>query len=422
MITKDNYMALKIEEKQQLQLERLQITLNRAYRNVPFHRNRFKALGLDLSQIASISDIAYLPFMERKHFSENYPYDLFAVPLREIVRIHTAPGTTENPTVSGYAAQDLKTWEAILARALYASGVTFHDILQIGFHPGLSNWGRDYKRGAEAIEAGVIPTTQLSIEKKLMVLRDYKTSVLITTPSTAKQLSEYIIREEININTLELKTLILAGEAIDVPTRKKLEESLHATVWLHYGLSEVPGPAIAFECGHHQGLHVNEDHFLPEIIESESEKILPDGHAGELVLTTLTTKAFPLIRFKTGDKARILKEKCPCGVELKRIEWTGERTDDLINIDGVNVNRKQIHLNIEQLLDLAPGSARFIVATQDEKKYLEIWIPLDETLFSDEIKILEKIIRGAEERLFENLGVPVKIRLKEKKEFQPAAC
>jgi phenylacetate-CoA ligase len=414
MTIKDNYLALSNEEKNQLQLERLQSTLNRAFRNVPFHRNRFKEMGIDISQIESLGDIARLPFMERKHFSENYPYDLFAVPLREIIRIHTAPGTMENPTVSGYTAQDLKTWEAILARALTASNVTFHDILQLGFHPGLANWGRDYKRGAEAIEASVIPNTQLSIEKKLMVLRDYKTSVLVTTPSSANQLAAYIAHQEININSLELKALILAGEAIDNESRKKLEETLQVTVWLNYGLSEVPGPAIGFECIHHEGLHVNEDHFLSEIIDPQSGKALPDGHFGELALTTLTTRAFPLIRLKTGDRARIVKDRCACGIDLKRIEWTGERTDDLMNIDGVNINSRQIRLNIAQQLGIDQDSARFFVAVRDEKKILEVWLPVDERLFSDEIKVLEKIIRQAEERLLENLGIPVLIRLKEK--------
>ncbi len=417
MITKDNYLALSMDEKNQLQLERLQSTLNRACRNVPFHRNRFKELGIDMSQIATTADITRLPFMERKHFSENYPYDLFAVPLREIIRIHTAPGTAENPTVSGYTAQDLKTWEAILARALTASGVTFHDILQIGFHPGLANWGRDYKRGAEAIEASVIPNTQLSLEKKLMVLRDYKTSVLVTTPSSAKQLAAYISRHEINMNTLALKTLILAGESIDTESRKKLEETLQVKIWLHYGLSEVPGPAIGFECNQNEGLHMNEDHFLPEIVDPHSGTVLPEGEAGELVLTTLTTRAFPLIRLKTGDRARIINKPCGCGIDLKRIEWTGERTDDLITLDGVNVNSRQIHWNISQQLGIPQGSARFFVSTRDEKKILEILLPVDDRLFSDEIKVLEKIIRQAEEKLLENIGVPVMIRLKEKREI-----
>ncbi len=417
MAIKDNYLALSRDEKNQLQLERLQSTLNRAYRNVPFHKNRFKQLDVDISQIESLADISRLPFMGRKDFSDNYPYDLFAVPLREIVRIHTAPGTLQHPTVSGYTAQDLKTWEMILARALTASGVSFHDILQIGFHPGLANWGRDYKRGAESIEAGVIPNTQLSLEKKIMVLKDYKTSVLVTTPSSAMQLAGHINRQGININALELKTLILAGESIEPETRKKLEDDLGVRIWLHYGLSEVPGPAIAFECSRHEGLHVNEDHFLAEIIDPQSGKILPEGQYGELVLTTLTTRAFPLIRFRTGDRAARIKEPCPCGMDLMRIEWTGGRVDHLMNIDGVTVTSSQIHLNIAQQFGVPPGTARFFVMVRDEKKFLEVWLPVDEMLFSDEIKILEKIVRQAEEKLMENLGIPVKIRLKEKRQI-----
>jgi len=402
------------EEKNQLQLERLQSTLNRAYRNVPFHKKRFKKMDIDLSQIENLSDISRLPFMERQNISDNYPYNLFAVPLRDIVRIHTAPGTTHNPTVSGYTPQDLSNWQCILARALQASDVTAHDILQITLNPGLANWGRDYKYGAEAIEASVIPHTPMSIEKKLMVLRDYKTSVLITTPSSALQLANYVRENEINTNIFELKTLILIGEAVGKDDRRSLEEYLHVNVWSHYGLSEVPGPAIAFECTAHKGLHINEDHFLPEIIDPYTGMVLPEGQFGELVLTTLTTRAFPLIRFKTGDKTKIISQPCECGRGLLRIDWVGDRTDDLINIDGVKVHKKQIQLSIQSLLDLPSDASKFFIKKQDEKKYIEVWIPVNDAIFSDEIKGLEALIQHAEKNLLKNIGIPVTIRLKEK--------
>ncbi len=414
MMINDDFIRMNSEEKNQLQLERLQSTLNRAYRNVPFHKKRFKEMGIDLSQIENLSDIARLPFMERQNISENYPYNLFAVPLRDIVRIHTAPGTTHSPTVSGYTPQDLSNWQSILARALQASDVTAHDILQITLNPGLANWGRDYKNGAEAIEASVIPHTPMSIEKKLMVLRDYKPSVLITTPSSALQLANYVRKNEINTNAFGLKTLILIGEAIAIDDRRSLEQDLHVNAWTHYGLSEVPGPAIAFECDAHEGLHINEDHFLPEIIDPETGKALPEGRFGELVLTTLTTRAFPLIRFKTGDKARIINVPCPCGRTLCRIEWLGDRTDDLINIDGVKVHKKQIQLSIQSLLDLPSDAAKFLIKKRDEKKYIEVWIPVNDAIFSDEIKELEALIQNAEKNLLENIGIPVAIRLKEK--------
>jgi phenylacetate-CoA ligase len=414
-MTTDDITRMNPEEINQLQLERLQSTLHRAYRSVPFHKQRFKKMGIDLSGIESLSDISGLPFMRRQDISDNYPYDLFAVPLRDIVRIHTSPGTTQNPTVSGYTPQDLSNWQTILARGLAACGVTAHDILQITLTPGLSNWGRDYKYGAESLEASVIPHTPMSIEKKLMVLRDYKTSALVTTPSSALQLADYIGKNEININAFELKTLILTGEAVDETGRQALEKELHAAVWAHYGLSEVPGPAIAFECNAHDGLHINEDHFLPEIIDPETGTVLPEGLPGELVLTTLTTRAFPLIRFRTGDQAKIIRAGCACGRTFCRIDWRGGRTDSLINIDGVKVHKKQIQRSIQNQLNLPSDASKFFVKKRDGKKYIEVWIPVNDDIFSDEIKNLENLIHRAENNLLENIGIPVAIRLKEKK-------
>src|SRR6056297_2692645 len=414
MTNANNYEYMEAEEKQQLQLERLQSTINRACRNVAFHRGRFSEAGIDPAGIHSIQDITTLPFMNRRDLSEHYPYELFAVPLRDIVRIHTAPGTTQNPTVSGYPPQDLHVWQQILARGLEAAGVTAHDILQINLNPGLANWGRDYKRGAELVEAGVIPNIPLSIEKKVMVLRDYKSSVLVTTPALAMELAAYIKEQRINTNALELATLILAGDLIPPENRRFIEETLHATVWLHYGLSEVPGPAIAFECPAHEGLHVNEDHFLAEIVDPETGAPMPEGKPGELVLTTLTTRAFPLIRFRTGDKAEFYKAPCSCGRSWKRIGWYAERTDDILNIDGVNVHGQLVHANLQKTIGNIPPSVRFFVQQAEGKKYLEVWLPVSTEIFSDEIKELEKLIRHAENKLRENLGVPVYIRLKEK--------
>ncbi len=415
MMKDDGFLDLDLEEKQQLQLERLQSTLNRAYRNVPFHQHRLMEMRIDPSGIEHLSDIASLPFMEREHLSENYPYDLFAVPLRDIVRIHTAPGTTRNPTVSGYTLQDLSSWKSILARSLTAANVTPHDILQISFNPGLANWGRDYKDGAERIEAGVIPNTPLSTEKKLMVLRDYKTSVLVTTPASARHLLEHISANRMDLDMLHLKTLILAGEAIDEQTREMMEAQFRVSVWMHYGLSEVPGPAIAFECEHHRGLHIHEDHFLAEIVDPGTGDVLPEGQWGQLVLTSLTTRAFPLIRFKTGDRARRMDQPCPCGRDLARIEWAGERTDDMFTIDGVNVHEQQIRSSLRQLLGIDPETARCGIIRQDDRSCLEVWIPVSDQIFSDEIKGLERLIHRAADSLCETAGVPVIIRLKEKK-------
>jgi len=401
------------EERSQLVLERLQSTLNRAYRNVPFHRQRLQADKIDPAAIQSLDDVQRLPFTTRKHLSENYPYGLFAVPLRDIVRIHTAPGTSSNPTVSGYTRQDLQIWENMVATALQSSGVTPDDILQISLDPGLNNWGRDYKSGAESLGASVIPNTLLSIEKQFMVMRDYKPSVLVTTPSYAIQLATHLEQQALAPEDFSLKKLILVGEPADSAQRDYLEDKLLVSTWQHFGLSEIPGPALAYECDNRSCLHVNDDHFLPEIIDPATGATLPWGEIGELVLTTLTTRAYPLIRFRTGDMARILPEPCDCDCRLVRIEWRPERSDRLIRIRGVKIHRQQILAAIETALGMSPQQYCMFENHYRGKTYLEIWIAVDDALFSDEIKMLENRMKTVRDQVQEDTGVPVIVRLKE---------
>ena len=422
------------EERKQLQLEMLQSTLNRAYKYVPFHQNQFRKAGMDPSKVESLDDLSSLPFMERIHLGRHYPYGLFAVPLRDIVRIHTAPGTTLNPTVTGYTKTDIAIWKKIVANSLKASGVTSTDIMEIFLEPGLANWGRDYKDGAEdeRVEASVIPDTFLSMEKQIMVLTDYKVSVLITTPGQALDLSRHLFEHNHNATELNLKTLILVGEPVTAEIRTLLEEKLHVATWVHYGLSELPGPAIAFECAEHNGLHVNEDHFIAEIIDPVTKKVLPPGKEGELVLTTLTTRAYPLIRFRTGDRAVMMTEACPCGLTLNRIKWLPGRTDDMISIHGVKIHERLISYHLEDYLGFTPVFKYFVHKDIDDnsdggskgRQYLEIWIAVSDDLFSDEIKELEKLMRKAGDKLRENIGVPVVIRLKEAKSLDdhPDEC
>jgi phenylacetate-CoA ligase len=402
------------EDRSQQVLERLQSTLNRAYRNVPFHRERLQAEGIDPADIQAIGDIVRLPFTTRRHLSDNYPYGLFAVPLRDIVRIHTAPGTSAKPTVSGYTRQDLHIWESMVATALERSGVTPDDILQISLDPGLDTWGRDYQSGAEALGASVIPNTLLSIQKQLMVMRDYKPSALVTTPSYARQLAAHMENRGLDAELFSLKKLILVGEPADAALRHFLEERLQVRSWQHFGLSEIPGPALAYECETRSCLHVNDDHFLPEIIDPASGASLPAGEAGELVLTTLTTRAFPLIRFRTGDMARILPEACDCDCRLVRLAWQAERSDRLLRIRGVKVHEQQIIAGIEAALGMAPQDACLFEKRYGEKVFLEIWIAVEDDLFSDEIKMLEARLKDVRDQVQEDTGVPVIVRLKER--------
>ncbi len=402
------------EERGQLVLERLQSTLNRAYRNVAFHRQRLEADRIDPAEIQSLDDVARLPFLTRQHLSENYPYDLFAVPLRDIVRIHTAPGTASNPTVSGYTRQDIDIWQGMVATALENAGVGPDDILQISLDPGLANWGRDYKSGAEAIGASVIPNTLLSIEKQLMVMRDYRPSVLVTTPSYARQVALKMQRDDQPHTDFRLKTLILVGEPADAALRGFLEQALNVKSWQHYGLSEIPGPALAYECENHSCLHVNDEHFLPEIIDPETGEPLSAGEAGELVLTTLTTRAYPLIRFRTGDRARMVTEPCSCDCRLARIEWLTERTDGLVCIRGVKVHQQQVMAAVENALGFQPQDSCLFESRYDDKTFLEIWIAVEGAFFSDEIKMLELRMKTIRDWIQESTGVPVIVRLKER--------
>ncbi|HCY86264.1 MAG TPA: phenylacetate--CoA ligase [Desulfobacteraceae bacterium] len=402
-------------DKEQLKLERLQSTLNRAYKNVPFHRKRFESHNLTPQAIGALEDIEKLPFMKRADLGLHYPYGLFAVPLRDIVRIHTAPGTGDRPSISGYTQADLLIWKKLVARSLNACGVTDMDILQIHLPAGLANWGRDYKDGGELLGASVIPNSMLSLSKTLMVLRDYKTTTLVTTLAFAEQLTDHMFERERHPNELNLKRIILVGEPVTKDIVKDLEARLHADIWQHYGLSEIPGPAIAHECGDHCGLHICDDHILPEIIDPATGQTLPAGTAGELVLTTLSARALPLVRFRTGDMARLITEPCGCGSPFIRMEWLTERADDYMIISGIKVSQEQTAVYLKQALGISDPDCDMERIRLNGTEALGISLVLDDALFSDEIKNLEQLMFTTERSLTENLGVPVTIRLMQKR-------
>ena len=401
------------EELAQLQLERLQSTLNRAYKNVPFYRNCLGEACVDPSAVRSLADLEIVPLTSREELSQNYPYGLFAVPLKDIVRIHTATGTGSNPTVSGYTNTDLGNWTEMVARALTAAGVRADDIIQICFDPGLANWAREFMRGAEAIRASVIPMTTLEVPKQVMVMNDYKTSVLVTSPSYAKQLLREMPRMNVNPNSLSLKRALLTGEILSEVGRINLEKAFHIHIHGGYGLSEVPGPGIAYDCAERRGLHINEDHFIAEIIDPESQEVLPPGDAGELVLTSLTARAFPLIRFRTGDMARLITKVCPCSRSFARLESVPGRADHLVVIRGIKLHPQLIHTVMSRACQGKIPAYVSFVRRQEDLDILEIMVEVDEACFSDEIKRLEHLVHLARGELEQSLGIPVKVRLVE---------
>lgn len=397
----------------QLQLERLQSTLNRAYKNVPCYRKQFDSLGIHPSALASVEDIKRLPFTTRKDLGENYPYGLFAVPLRDIVRISPSAGTTVNPVVVGYTKSDLKVRDTITARFLTAGGVVDTDVVQICLNPGLSNWGGALKEGAGNIGASVMPMTHMSTSKQLMAMHDYKTSVLLTTPSYALHMLDVMEAISVDASSLALKAILVMGEPLTEEKRERLETVFKVDVTAGYGPSDVMGPGVAFECHEKDGLHISEDHFVLEIVDPRNGDPRPCGEEGEVVLTTLTTKAFPLIRFRTGDLACAVEERCPCGRTLARISGITGHTGDVLTIRGVKVHPAQI----EQILKDISGasSPRFLIHLYKENHLdmIEIWLEITETIFSDEIKVVENALKGLRRQMFQILGLEATIKFME---------
>ena len=405
--------AMDRAELELLQLERLQSTLTRAYRQVKFYRQQFDRLNLRLDDIRTLGDLARLPCTSREDLSENYPYGLFAVPLRDIVRILSSPGTTDQPLVVGYASQDVKLWLELLDRVYGGAGVTREDIVQIILPPGLANWRRDLQAGAEYLGASVIPATTLNFAKELMVMRDYKTSVLVTTPSIARHLLTVMGRMDLTPTELSLKKALLVAEPLPRQVRQDIEAGFQISLASAYGITEVMGPGLAFSCEAGEGFHFSEDHFYPEIIDPARGSPETPGAEGELVITTLSTYAFPLVRFQSGDRTSLVAEPCPCGRTLVRLGEISGRTDPIFSVGGIKVHPDQIARLLTEVLGGHTPRFNWQVATEEGLEVLEIDVSLDEAIFSDEVKALEGLCRRARRFLQENLGINARITLKE---------
>jgi phenylacetate-CoA ligase len=404
---------MRAEDIEQLQLERLQSTLNRAYKNVPFYKKQFDALGVDPSVLGSVEDVQQLPFTTREDLGSNYPYGMFALPLRDIVRISSATGTTPQPLVVGYTKGDLKKRSAITARFLTAGGVLETDVVQIGLNPGLSNWGRALKEGAEEIGASVMPMSHISMSKQLMAMEDYKTSVLLTTPSYAMHMIQVMEATGTKADALALKAVLVAGETLSPEVRNRLESALKIDVTAGYGLSDVTGPGVAYECREKDGLHICEDHFLVEIVNVDQDTPCAPGEQGEVVLTTLTAKACPLVRFRTGDLACKMTRICACGRTLMRMSGIAGHTGEVLTVRGVKVHPAQIGRIIDHIArDFSP---RFLIHLYREnyEDMIEIWLEVNDAVFSDEVKILEGMLRRLGEQILEMLGLYITVRLVE---------
>jgi phenylacetate-CoA ligase len=406
------------EDLEQIQVERLQATLNRAVQNVAFYREKYEGLGIDIGKIESLADLAELPFTTKEDLRESYPYGMFAVPLKDIVRIHATSGTTGKPIVVGYTANDISIWTALTARVLRGAGVTEHDLAQIAFNYSMSSAGLGLHYGAERIGASVIPSSGASVAKQVMVMRDYKTTVLIGTPSYALHIASYLREMRIHPDELRLRVGLFGAEPWSEAMRGEIEGGLHIKAYDNYGLTELIGPGVAFECLERNGLHVNEDHFIMEIVDRESLKPVRPGEEGELVFTTITKQGFPLIRYRTGDVSSLIEGECPCGRKTARMRRVSGRIDDMVIVDGVNVSPSQIEEVILKVEGLAPHYL-IIVDREGGADTIEVQAEVSEDFpFLDEGAKVNALRGLLQARLDESLGVRTRANLVERKTLE----
>jgi phenylacetate-CoA ligase len=418
MIWDRRYECLEREEIEQLQLERLQSTLNRVYRNVSFYKKRFDLLQILPDEIQSIKDLSQFPLTAKEDLRESYPYGMFALPLREVVRIHSSSGVTGKPTVTGYTRNDLHHWSQLTARVLSAGGVTKDDVVQITFKYGLFTGAFGLHHGAELIGASVIPMSTGNTSKQILIMQDYKTTALVGTPTYALLLARHRETQGIDPKSFSLKLGLFGGEPCPESMRREIEERLFINATDNYGVSEVMGPGVSAECECKNGLHIYEDHFIPEIIDPQTLQVLPSGAEGELVLTTLSKEAFPLIRYRTRDVTSLDYSPCPCGRTLVRMKKVLGRTDDIIIIKGVKVFPSQVE---SILLEVEAVEPRYqIIADRVEgMDTLEVKVEMNERVFSDQIKNLQNIASQIERKLRETVGVSAKVKLVAPESLQP---
>jgi phenylacetate-CoA ligase len=405
------------EELEQLQLERLQSTLNRVYAHVPFYRKKFDELGIAPEDVQSLPDAARLPFTMKSDLRDNYPYGMFAVPLREVVRVHASSGTTGMATVVGYTRNDLKNWSNLVARIITMAGVTKDDVIQISFGYGMFTGALGLHYGAERVGASVIPASSGNTARQIQFMKDFKSTALVATPSYALLLGDTLREMGIPVSALSLKWGLFGSEPWSEAMRKEIESKLGIVATDNYGLSEVMGPGISGECLERNGLHFNEDHFLVEVVDPETLKPVPDGEVGELVLTSLTKEAFPVIRYRTRDLVRMLSGGCPCGRTGRRMSRVLGRTDDMLIIRGVNV----YPLQIEHVLMEIEGTEPYYQIVVDRKGAMDeatVLVAAGESIFFDTMRKQKEMVDRIKARLRQELGITVEVKLVERKSLQ----
>ncbi|WP_213974376.1 phenylacetate--CoA ligase family protein [Tepidanaerobacter acetatoxydans] len=394
------------------QFEKLKETIDRVYHNVESYRQKMQEKGIIPEDINSLEDLKLLPFTTKQDLRDNYPYNMFAVPLEEIIRIHASSGTTGKPTVVGYTRRDIANWAELIARCLTMGGGKRESVVQISYGYGLFTGGLGFHYGAEKLGAVVVPTSGGNTRRQVMLMKDLKTEILACTPSYALCIAETLEEMGIKHEELNLKAGIFGAEPWSDNMRKELESKLGIKALDIYGLSEVIGPGVACECMEQQGLHIFEDFFIPEIIDPITEEPLPEGERGELVITTIDKEGLPVIRYKTRDITSISCKPCPCGRTHARIEKLLGRTDDMLIIRGVNVFPSQIESALMIAGDAEPHYL-IIVDRKDNLDSMEVLVEVSEKLFADEVRKLEEVRRKITSSIYTTLGINVNVKLVE---------
>jgi phenylacetate-CoA ligase len=406
--------CMSAEDTSELQLQRLQAVVKRAYEYVPYYKKHFNDLNVGPEDIETLGDIEKLPFTSKTDLRDAYPFGMFAVSTDEIVEVHTTSGTTGKPTVSGYTEDDLDIWGEVMARALTMTGVRRSDKIQNSYGYGLFTGGMGIHYGGQKIGATVIPISAGNTMRQLEIMQDFETTVLTCTPSYGLYLAEVAEQEGIDTEKLKLKAGCFGAEMWTEEMRQELEKRLNISAQNIYGLTEIIGPGVAMECSVKNGLHIFEDHFFPEIIDPQTMKQMPDGEKGELVLTTLTREGMPVIRFRTRDITALNRGICECGRTQVKMDRITGRSDDMLKIRGVIVFPSQIEKALLKIEGLEP-QYQIIVTRPHHLDEIEVMVETSPALFSDEVKHIEEIKKNIENKIHNEIGLRVNISLVEPK-------
>lgn len=394
-----------------VQSQRLLKAVKIAYENIPFYRNKFDEMGLQPQDIHSIDDIHKLPFTVKTDLRDHYPFGLFAVPQSELVRIHASSGTTGKPTVVGYTAHDIQVWADGAARAIAAAGGTRDDIIHVAYGYGLFTGGLGLHYGAERLGATALPVSSGNTKRQIQLLQDFGSNILCCTPSYAMFIGETVRNMGIDPKTLKVRAGIFGAEPWTEPMRREVERLLDIKAHDIYGLSEIAGPGVAYDCEMQSGMHINEDYFYPEVIDPDTLQPVPDGEYGELVFTCIGKEALPLLRYRTRDICALMRTPCSCGRTTIRMTKPRGRSDDMLIIRGVNVFPSQVeHVLLE--LGMEPNY-QILVNRKNNLDDMEVQVEMGEQMFSDTVKNLEAVEKKMESALQSTLNIHARVRLVE---------